>query len=89
MATVLATMGENFDGLLRVTIAYPRGVPILWCILSPSRSPALTCVKRICFEGETIHWAARRPGAAVDFQRITDDHAANRRNHSHCCQVPA
>ncbi len=30
MAVALATMGEDFDALLDVTIAYPRGTPTFW-----------------------------------------------------------
>ena len=33
MAVALATMGENFDALLDVTIAYPRGTPTFWDLL--------------------------------------------------------
>lgn len=34
MAVALATMGEDFQSLLDVTIAYPRGVPTFWDLLS-------------------------------------------------------
>jgi 1-acyl-sn-glycerol-3-phosphate acyltransferase len=33
MAVALATMGEDFDALLDVTIAYPRGTPTFWDLL--------------------------------------------------------
>ena len=33
MAVALATMGEDFDALLDVTIAYPKGVPTFWDLL--------------------------------------------------------
>lgn len=33
MAVALATMGEDFQSLLDVTIAYPRGVPTFWDLL--------------------------------------------------------
>jgi 1-acyl-sn-glycerol-3-phosphate acyltransferase len=34
MAVALATMGEDFDALLDVTIAYPGGTPTFWDLLS-------------------------------------------------------
>ena len=34
LSMALATMGEQFDSLLDVTILYPRGVPTFWDILS-------------------------------------------------------
>lgn len=34
MAVALATMGEDFDALLDVTIAYPEGTPSFWDLLS-------------------------------------------------------
>mgnify|MGYP002261482078 CR=1 FL=1 len=34
MAVALATMGEDFDALLDVTIAYPRGTPRFWDLLA-------------------------------------------------------
>ena len=34
MAVALATMGEQFEALLDVTIAYPQGVPTFWDLLS-------------------------------------------------------
>ena len=34
MAVALATMGEDFNALLDVTIAYPRGTPTFWDLLS-------------------------------------------------------
>ncbi len=33
MAVALATMGEDFEALLDVTIAYPRGTPTFWDLL--------------------------------------------------------
>jgi 1-acyl-sn-glycerol-3-phosphate acyltransferase len=33
MTVALATMGEDFDSLLDVTIAYPRGTPTFWDLL--------------------------------------------------------
>jgi hypothetical protein len=33
MAVALATMGEDFDAFLDVTIAYPRGTPTFWDLL--------------------------------------------------------
>ncbi len=33
MAVALATMGEDFESLLDVTIAYPRGTPTFWDLL--------------------------------------------------------
>ena len=33
MAVALVTMGEDFDALLDVTIAYPRGTPTFWDLL--------------------------------------------------------
>ncbi len=33
MSVALATMGEDFDALLDVTIAYPRGTPTFWDLL--------------------------------------------------------
>mgnify|MGYP002624116653 FL=1 len=33
MGVELATMGEQFDALLDVTIAYPRGIPTFWDLL--------------------------------------------------------
>jgi len=33
MAVALATMGEDFDALIDVTIAYPRGTPTFWDLL--------------------------------------------------------
>jgi 1-acyl-sn-glycerol-3-phosphate acyltransferase len=33
MTVALATMGEDFDALLDVTIAYPRGTPTFWDLL--------------------------------------------------------
>ncbi len=33
MGVALATMGEQFDALLDVTIAYPRGIPTFWDLL--------------------------------------------------------
>ena len=34
LSMALATMGEQFDSLLDVTILYPHGVPTFWDILS-------------------------------------------------------
>ena len=32
-SVALATMGEDFDALIDVTIAYPRGTPTFWDLL--------------------------------------------------------
>lgn len=54
LSTALATMGEQFDSLLDVTIFYPRGVPSFWDILSGRLHEVLVRVREIAIPGDLI-----------------------------------
>ncbi len=46
MAVALATMGEDFNALLDVTIAYPRGTPTFWDLLCGRMKEVVVRVER-------------------------------------------
>jgi hypothetical protein len=46
MSVALATMGEDFDALLDVTIAYPRGTPTFWDLMCGRMQEVVVRVQR-------------------------------------------
>ena len=63
MAMALATMGEKFDALLDVTIAYPRGVPSLWDLLTGRIDEVIVRVRELPVPPELVGSGASRDRA--------------------------
>lgn len=58
MAVALATMGEYFDALLDVTIAYPHGVPTFWDLLCGRMEEVVVRVEARAIPRQLVHGAA-------------------------------
>lgn len=54
MAVALATMGNDFDALLDVTIAYPRGTPSFWDLLCGRMEEVVVRVRRRAIPPELV-----------------------------------
>ena len=68
MAVALATMGEDFQALLDVTIAYPRGTPTFWDLLCGRMEEVIVRVESRPIPPQLSGWRQRRrpcvPGQA-------------------------
>ena len=90
MAVALATMGEDFESLLDVTIAYPRGTPTFWDLLCGRMAEVVVRVEARpippALVGEGLeHGAAFRAGVQAwigemwaDKDRLLDELLAER-----------
>ncbi|HQR10712.1 MAG TPA: acyltransferase [Casimicrobiaceae bacterium] len=58
MAVALATMGEYFDALLDVTIAYPHGAPTFWDLLCGRMEEVVVRVQARAIPAQLVHGAA-------------------------------
>jgi 1-acyl-sn-glycerol-3-phosphate acyltransferase len=63
LSMALATMGEQFDSLLDVTILYPRGVPTFWDILSGGVGEIRVRVREIAIPRDLIDGDYERDAA--------------------------
>jgi 1-acyl-sn-glycerol-3-phosphate acyltransferase len=63
MAVALATMGEDFNALLDVTIAYPRGTPTFWDLLCGRMEEVVVRVQSRPIPPELVRGAMSRDSA--------------------------
>jgi len=69
MAVALATMGEDFNALLDVTIAYPRGTPTFWDLLCGRMEEVVVRVQKRPIPPRLVGaGAAHNPSLRVDVQ---------------------
>jgi len=69
MAVALATMGEDFNALLDVTIAYPRGTPPFWDLLCGRKEEVVVRVQKRPIPPRLVGaGAAHNPSLRVDVQ---------------------
>jgi hypothetical protein len=54
MGVALATMGEQFEALLDVTIAYPHGIPSFWDLISGRLDAVVVRVQRRELDADLI-----------------------------------
>jgi 1-acyl-sn-glycerol-3-phosphate acyltransferase len=54
MAVALATLGERFDAVLDVTIAYPDGAPTFWQVLSGRLTHVVVRVRKLPLPAELV-----------------------------------